>query len=446
MGIVAGWLMSGLASPVNVLTSVVVLATPLVVLWRHPVRHSHPELWFALMATTAHLGVALYLLPLALQSYISTGRSDIPGIIGGGKSLAALMIGDPFGAARLFVAPTSTAIYWISGLFSLLAGGSENAMWILFAWFGALGAFYFLKAFKRFLPDKDLEWYAVAVFFFPSLTLWSSMPSKDAITFWGIGLLTFGVSMFFGERSWSGLLKIAVAEVAIFSVRRYFAVFCCLPLIVISVFDLYALWRGKDYRHLFSSLVFLLIHVAWFGLLVANSFFLPLYLAVDYQATASQMPNVVSESDIRPHYSLSDMLPSPSLDLLPMVVKWFLFAVERAWYIFTVLFRPLPWEAHNIFAMFAALENIVLLLFSMLVVVKIRDILSRIFREPFLLFVALFVVVYVSAFSLQVINLGTMSRMKASILPMLFFLIALAAGQFQSALVHERLDKRGVRE
>ncbi len=432
VGIVAGWLMSWLASPANVLASAVVLAAPLMVLWRHPVRQSRPELWFALMATVAHLGAALYLLPLVLQPYISTGRSDIPGIIGGGKSLAALLINDSLGAARLFAVPVPTAIYWVSCLFSLLAGGSENAVWILFAWFSALGAFYFLKAFKRLLPDQSLVWYAAVVFFFPSLVLWSSLPSKDAITFWGIGLLTFGVSTYCKERSWAGLLKIAVAEAAIFSVRRYFAVFYCLPLIVISMFDLYALWKDKNYRHLLSSLVFLFLHVAWFGLLVANSFFLPLSLAADYQATASQMPGVVSESDIRPQYSLSDMLPSSSSDLLPLVVKWLSFAAERVWYVFTVLFRPLPWEAHNVFAMFAALENVVLLLLSLLVFVKMQVVLSRVFREPFLLFVVAFITVYVSAFSLQVINLGTMSRMKAPILPMLFFFIVLAAGQFQS--------------
>jgi hypothetical protein len=89
----------------------------------------------------------------------------------------------------------------------------------------------------------------------------------------------------------------------------------------------------------------------------------------------------------------------------------------------TVLFRPFPWEAHNAYALVAAIES----LFLIIVVARHwRSVLSAFnLRENNYL---LFILAYIGSFVLMfttVANFGLLVRQRAQLLPFLFMMISL---------------------
>ena len=90
------------------------------------------------------------------------------------------------------------------------------------------------------------------------------------------------------------------------------------------------------------------------------------------------------------------------------------------------MFRPLPWEAHNRFALLASLENVALLCMLGLILWKAKDVARLLIQEPLLMFALSFMALFVAAFSLQVVNLGTMVRLKINVLPFFFVFAAIA--------------------
>ena len=67
-----------------------------------------------------------------------------------------------------------------------------------------------------------------------------------------------------------------------------------------------------------------------------------------------------------------------------------------------------------------------LLMLAVCILWKTRDVIKATLQSPTLVFAACFVVLFVGAFSLQVINLGTMTRLKINVLPFFFAFAAIA--------------------
>jgi hypothetical protein len=117
-------------------------------------------------------------------------------------------------------------------------------------------------------------------------------------------------------------------------------------------------------------------------------------------------------------------------------VSYFL---TRLWYVFTVLFRPLPWEAYNIFTFLASLENLALLALAILAIWKSQIVVKSLVRSPLLLFAAAFAILFIGAFSLQVVNLGGMVRVKINVLPFLFPFVAIALSEVLPKTLYQRI-------
>ena len=129
-----------------------------------------------------------------------------------------------------------------------------------------------------------------------------------------------------------------------------------------------------------------------------------------YGGSAQQMPEF---------HSLSDIL------------------VYLPWGAFTALFRPLPWEAHNLLAVFSGAENLILLILSIAAVFHFR---FRYLKSPFILWVVLVILVWAMIYAfISSPNLGAAVRFKSTILPYLLIFIWL----FSFPNVRERLKRRG---
>jgi hypothetical protein len=90
----------------------------------------------------------------------------------------------------------------------------------------------------------------------------------------------------------------------------------------------------------------------------------------------------------------------------------------------TVLFRPLPFEAHSTLSFIAAAEGVVLLVLVVASWQRLRTAPRRIRRQPYIAYAVGFILVFVLAFS-AFSNFGLLARERTQMLPLLLVLLAL---------------------
>jgi hypothetical protein len=436
-GVLIGWLTSTLPSPFGWVVAGIFLLGATILVWRYALGQMQTEMRISLFATLMYFGIAVYITPLVNDYYARQGGSDVGFYIARGKELEELIFSNSLGATDLFVSratfetnfksshPTTPGFQWIITLLLLLTGGSTIGVSIACAWLGAKGGYYFIKAFQPSLKKKDWLWYAILILFFPSVVLWLTFPLKDAITFWTLGLMLYGFSQFATDCSWSGLARLLVAELACFAIRPYFAAFFSIPFLAIGLLGLGQCVAQKKFKRLPSLLLLVAVNSLLFSLLTTNKFFIgidsPQQLG-EYQQLAG---SYVAGSNIRPNIVVGSQA-SRANSFLSVLAFW----GERIQYIFIVMFRPMPWESQNLFTFLASLENVVLLMLTVCILGKTRDVITATLQSPTLVFSACFIALFVGAFSLQVINLGTMNRLKINVLPFFFAFAAVALPRY----------------
>lgn len=421
------WFVTTLPTVGHVVALTALLGLALLV-WLHPVRRTRPYLWVALLALLAHLAVALWGTPAAIDYYGQKGSSDILQYMRQGQEIVSLLQTQPaeaFELLRQTLGLGTKLFQWIFAVLLLVTGGSLSSLTIIFTWLGVLGGFYFAKAYWAHLEHEQWGWFVLLLFFFPSAIFWLTFPLKDAYIFWGLGWLTYGISIFPTARLRQSLPLIIGAELVSFIIRPYYALFFGGAIIAAEAWRFIQARRQRTPINLGGSISLILFNGLLLLILVANGFFLTEGLdspqgLIAYQQVANDSVNVPSSS--------VDSAPEASLPI------WITFPLERIWYVFTVLFRPLPWEATNLLTLFAALENVGLLILLGLSLWHLRRIIKDALNDPFLLFALALAVLFVAAFSLQVSNFGTMMRVKVTVFPFIFPFVAIALAGFRSRI------------
>src|SRR3990172_1651701 len=89
----------------------------------------------------------------------------------------------------------------------------------------------------------------------------------------------------------------------------------------------------------------------------------------------------------------------------------------------TVLFRPFPWEANNVFALVAALEGLGLF---MLIVYRWRSVVAALagsLRDGYLLMMLVYSLLFIFFFS-EIANFGIIARQRVQLFPFIFIMIS----------------------
>ncbi|MBI4847504.1 MAG: hypothetical protein HY808_02865 [Nitrospirae bacterium] len=412
--------MSNMVFPLGAIFSTALVIVTVALLWRHVVHLSRQATMLLVIAMAIYYIVVIWITPHVMDAYSTA--SDTSGTIRRGEFYAQALLRDPAATLDLFVskatlnATESTfSFYWIMGFIYLMAGGSPAGISAICAWFGTVGGSYFIEAFSRVLKKRN--WYPLLVLFLPSIIFWLTWPLKDAIVFWLLGMLAAGLATFVQDCSWQSVWKILLAEIACIAIRPYYGIFFLAPLMLIGLWYAVTALRTHSSDRFWSSICWVAVNALVLFFLISNQFFtiaISVETASVYQQTAGQGGG----ANIQPQVVMAAGQTAFG--------NYLTYGIQRLWYIFTVLFRPMLWEAHNTFALIASLENSFLLLLALLVVWNSHSILRRVIREPVLVFAGLFVALFVGAFSFQVVNLGTMMRVKVNVLPFLFPFVALA--------------------
>lgn len=288
----------------------------------------------------------------------------------------------------------------ITSIFYSIFVASFRMAYLIYAFIGFLAQYIFWIAISLFLKSYKKN-ILMLLLFFPSLAFWSCYFGKDPITLLLISIYACGLAYFLDKKYKKAFVYILIPLV-LFIYMRFWLVGIFGLSFIISVLFL------KRVNSNFKKVIvvtgiaggFLLAPVILmqFGIVDINTFIIFLSIWTRGWAMRGGSGQILQFSS-----------PQELIFQIP-------------WLMFTALFRPLLYEATNIFQFIAALENtLILILFIISIFIYLKNKLWR--TELINIFlVHIFVWTFIYCF-MSYQNLGTAVRFKLQILPFLLLFI-----------------------
>ncbi|HWR57315.1 MAG TPA: hypothetical protein VN328_00380, partial [Thermodesulfovibrionales bacterium] len=320
--------------------------------------------------------------------------------------ISSLLSAGDFSVLKGFKTGTAGLDLFTGIVYSFFPHNMEGAF-LLFAAFAFVGSVFFYRAFVLAFPDSTNTLYRIIIFFLPSILFWPSSLGKDALVFFGLGLIAYGLVLLMRKGSVRGLIWVSVGLAALLLVRPYTAGFLILAAGIANIFVPNRTSRGSLGLWLLSGC-----------LLVVIGFFV-VQQSADFLADSGLKEfSWQGLMDFYQSRKASSTVGGSRTDL-PLVSTLFgpLYAIV------TVLFRPFVWEVHNPQALLASLESF---LFIVLMFKRRRLLFSRIRnmpRDPLIAFLIIFSIVMI-LIQTTTGNLGIIARQRVQFLPFLLMLIA----------------------
>ncbi len=288
---------------------------------------------------------------------------------------------------------STTFILWLTYIPSQVMGLSYLTGNILFGILGFIGIRYiFVMTAEYFPQNHDILGIPLfpTVFYFLNLHFWTAGVGKDAICFWGIAWFLFSIQNY-KQRWWQGLIAL-------------FFVYMARPHMGQALIggSALAIFLGSDIKVGFKVTLGLLA--------VLGSYFL-----IDSTAEFLKVEELSIESLTSITTKTAGLLSSGNVGSAVDISSYSL-----PMRLFTYMFRPLFFDAHNFVALFSSVENLVYLWLSLFIY---RNWTPEAIRDmPLFLKAGIMTFIPVTlAFMNALSNLGVVMRMKN--MTMIYFLL-----------------------
>ncbi len=315
--------------------------------------------------------------------------------------------------------PSSYVVVRITGFISLFVGGSYIGTALIFAALSFTGIWAMYASFAKLFPKK--EWLlALAILFIPSTVFWGSGILKDTITFGFIGWATAAfIHLIYGNKK-----KVMWVIIFLFSL---FVIYQIKLYIVMSLLPAMIIWtyfvninkvRNPVLRSILAPFVILItITIAGYSIYIVgenNGKYAVENLAKTAQITAYDVGRYTGRN-AGSRYDLGDLDGTfgSMLKLGPAAIN-------------VALFRPYLWEVRNPLMLLASAEGLILLILTILVFIRARGKLLKIFSNPAIIFSLVFSLTFAFAVGISTYNFGTLFRYKVPLIPFYGIFLAIA--------------------
>jgi len=281
---------------------------------------------------------------------------------------------------------------------------------ILVSWVTYSGLWRLYLLFVRYFPEIQYK-LAIAILFFPSVVFWGSGIMKDSFTMAATGWYVFYINYVFIRKHYGfrALLILFISAFVLISLKPY--IFMVLfPGTLYWVFNARAKRiRNKLVRYMLLPVTYVLVIFGSIFLLESLGSMLGKFSLDEALETA-----VVSQKDLK-----SDHYQGNSFDIgefeptVAGVLSKMLPAVNAG------MFRPYIWEANNAAMLGSGLENLFLMVLSMLILIRTRVVyfIAYSFSDPLVMFCLLFSICFAFVIGLTTSNFGALVRFKIPLLP-----------------------------
>lgn len=259
---------------------------------------------------------------------------------------------------------------------------------LFFNLIGSVGLVLLYLSIKNYL--KAFPWYWFLILFTPSMSFWSASLSKDSVSFFAACLFLYAVTT--GKRT---TLLIALAFFAMFMVRPHVGA------LILASYVVYFILRAR--LHIIFKLITIPVIIS--GLLLSISF-VEEYIGLDDTSVDGYSDYVTGRESANSYGGSSIDISSMSY---PMKM-------------FTYIFRPLPFEAHNITSLITSIENVILMFAFLALLFKAKFNLKPFIKDENLWLFTYFFLTS-SILALTTANLGIATRQKWMFMPVLIYLL-----------------------
>ncbi len=313
--------------------------------------------------------------------------------------------GDPFLSSQ----PRVVAFVKFATLITFIA---FNNYWISSIYFSLIsfsGFFYFANKVASAFPEY--KWYiAISFLFFPSVVFWSSGFIKESIVMPAMLIIAGYFFSWIYEKKRIKILPVCITILmcgVVFFIKFYYAAVFIPVLIALGITQY--LSRMAELKPSMQLTVFFILLLSLF---IAVSFLNP-YLSINTFLQSVYQNNVAtvllsSDEKIIHFYKLTPAISS--------------FLINLPVAIFSGLFRPLIFEAQNVFMIITGFENSCLLVFTCYVFFNLK----RSKRKTDILLVTsgvFYILLLASLLAFSSPNLGTLARYKIGFLPFFVYLL-----------------------
>lgn len=288
----------------------------------------------------------------------------------------------------------------LTGIVYTITGSTRLGGFLVFSWLGFWGLYLFYRAFRLACPQGEHRRYTLLLFFLPSMLFWPSSIGKEAWMTLTLGAFAYGVARLVSHHR-HNLLWIAVGTIGSAMVRPHVTLVAVVSLMVAYMFSGS---RSTSYARPLSKMAGLVVLVAVFAFALGavEDFF-----RLD---DTKSIEEVLDQTEERTSKGGSEFtttgIRSP---------------VELPLGVFSVIFRPLPFEAGNAQALLASLEGVFLLVVFLLNWRRLGNLIPR-RHAPFVVFVSTYSLLFAIAFS-NVGNFGILARQRTQLFPFLLVVL-----------------------
>jgi hypothetical protein len=297
----------------------------------------------------------------------------------------------------------------LTGWVFFFIGPTAVGGFFVFAWMGFLGQYFFYRAFRTAVPDGDHRRYAVLVFFLPSVLYWPASIGKEAWMLLTLGLGAYGAARILAHQR-GGYLLLGLGMAGSAAVRPHMTVLLAAGLTVA-----YLLRRTSE-RSMLGPVTKIVG-----GVLVLAAMFFAVQAAEERFGVegeglsgAEEVIDRTAEQTAKGGSEFEAQRPDSLLD------------VPAA--IFTVMYRPLPFEAHNAQALLTSMEGVLLIGLTIASRRRLRGAVRESLRTPYVALASVYSLLFMLAFS-SFGNFGILARQRAQLFPLVLVLFALPAVQ-----------------
>lgn len=284
---------------------------------------------------------------------------------------------------------------------------------VVFSALSFIGVWKMFVVFAKLYPRLHKQM-AIAVLFIPSVFFWGSGFLKDTLTFSCLGWLVhyFYLIFYDNKNILPNSIKALFFLYIIFIVKSYI-VLAFLPAAMLWGMGLLS-YKIKDTRWIIVSR-YMLYAVSLVALIVVGGK-MQTQLFGEYNVESIAFKSAVTRDYL---YRISTEQDGSGYTLGDMDPTLFGMLEKAPASINVTLFRPYLWEARKPIVMLSALESLVFLVFTIVVIFKnnpIRVVL-RILGDETLQFCLIFTIVFAFAVGLSTSNFGSLSRYKIPCMP-----------------------------
>jgi hypothetical protein len=313
--------------------------------------------------------------------------------------------------------PQSFSVVRLAGLLNFFGLFSYFTTSMLFAALSYGGSWRLFTLFNDLYPGLERK-FAIAILYMPSVLFWGSGILKDTITFSAACWLTYAVYNIF-------IRKYKRVKFTLILIASAYLLVTIKPYIFVALLPGSAIWiTFNRVSRIQNTALRLMVAPATIalGLFLSSTIMGALASNLGTFGSVDQALNkaVVTKNDLS-----RDVYGKNSFDIgefdgsVGGAISKFPQAVIAG------LYRPFLWEARNLIILISALENSFLFFMTFRSFLKagVGGVLSRISKEPLLLFSFIFSIFFAFSVGLSTSNFGALVRYKIPCIP--FFLSAL---------------------